>query len=154
MKFYVPPQLTRLAIAFTVFISLFIFLRHLLVPVSFGQYGHYRGNSLIEISQLETHYAGQQACFDCHQDIEDMKSNDAHKSIHCETCHGPGQKHVASGEAADIFKPESREFCAVCHQKNAAKRVTTIVQIDIDDHYTGKKCIECHNPHKPWDVKQ
>jgi hypothetical protein len=150
MKFYIPPQLTRLSIAFAIFISLFLLLRHFLVPATFGQYGHYRGASLQDNAAFEIHYAGQQACFDCHQDIEDLKKEDVHSSIHCETCHGPGEKHVLSGEAADILKPTGREFCGRCHGKNAAKRTDAIFQIDLEKHNTGKNCIECHNPHQPW----
>lgn len=73
MKFYIPPQLTRLAIAFAIFITLFLLLRKLLIPDTFGQYGHYRGDSLIDNALPEIHYAGQEACLECHQDIEDMK---------------------------------------------------------------------------------
>ena len=72
MKIYIPPQLTRLAIAFAIFISLFLLLRHFLLPPTFGEYGHYRGAALIENTEREMHYAGQQACLDCHQDIEDL----------------------------------------------------------------------------------
>ena len=90
MKLYIPPQLTRLTLAFAIFISLFLFLRHFLVPDTFGQYGHYRGASLDDNAASEIHYAGQQACLDCHQDIEDLKIQDVHSDIHCETCHGPG----------------------------------------------------------------
>ena len=104
MKFYIPPQLTRLAIAFAIFISLFLVLRHFLIPDTFGEYGHYRGASLIDNALPEIHYAGQQACFECHQDIEDLKRQDVHSDIHCETCHGPGQKHVLSGEASRYIK--------------------------------------------------
>ncbi len=152
MKFYIPPQLKRLALAFAIFISLFLLVRHLLVPDTFGEYGHYRGASLIDNAQPEIHYAGQQACFDCHQDIEDQKAQDVHSGIHCETCHGPGQKHVVSGDAADIFKPSGREFCGSCHEKNAARRTNTVFQIDLAKHNTGKNCIECHNPHQPWQM--
>jgi hypothetical protein len=154
MKFYVPPQLKRLAIAFAVFIVLFLMLRKFLVPDSFGQYGHYRGDSLADNALPEIHYAGQQACLDCHQDIEDLKAKDVHARIHCETCHGPGQKHVLSGEASDILKPDSREFCGNCHGKNAAKKPGTIVQVQLSEHNTDKKCIECHNPHQPWEMKE
>jgi len=154
MKFYIPPQLLRLAIAFGIFISLFLLLRSILVPDTFGQYGHYRGDSLTDNALPEIHHSGQQACFDCHQDVEDLKQKDLHSTIHCETCHGPGQKHVLSMEAADIIKPDSREFCGVCHEKNAAKRQSTIVQIKISEHNVGKKCIECHNPHQPWEMKE
>lgn len=154
MKFYIPPQLPRLALAFAIFITLFLVLRSFLVPDTFGQYGHYRGDSLIDNALPEINYAGQEACLECHQDIEDLKQKDIHSEIRCETCHGPGQKHVLSGEAAEILKPDSRESCGVCHEKNAAKRQSSIVQIRLSEHYTGKKCTECHNPHQPWEMKE
>jgi hypothetical protein len=154
MKFYIPPQIPRLAIAFAVFIALFLLLRKILIPDSFGQYGHYRGASLEENASKEIHFSGQKACFECHQEIEDQKQTDVHKGIHCETCHGPGQKHAESADAADILKPGSREFCGNCHGKNAAKRADAIVQIDLNEHNTSKNCIECHNPHQPWKMKE
>jgi hypothetical protein len=152
MKFYIPPQLTRLALAFAIFISLFLVLRHYLVPDTFGEYGHYRGASLLDNALPEIHYAGQKACLDCHQDIEDLKAQDVHIDIHCETCHGPGQKHVISADAADILKPTGREFCGKCHALNAAKQKNAVFQIDLLKHNTGKNCIECHNPHQPWET--
>jgi hypothetical protein len=48
MKFYIPPQIPRLALAFGVFITLFLVLRHFLVPETFGEYDHYRAVSLID----------------------------------------------------------------------------------------------------------
>jgi hypothetical protein len=154
MKLYIPPQITRLLIAFTIFILLFLFVRHLLVPDSFGKYGHYRADALTENAQLEIHYAGQQACFKCHQDIEDMKTMDVHNTIHCETCHGPGQKHVLSSKAGDILKPSGREFCGTCHSLNAAKPQSAVYQVNLSEHNVDKKCIDCHNPHQPWKMKE
>jgi hypothetical protein len=154
MNFYIPPQIKRLALAFTIFIALFLVLRSFLVPDSFGQYGFYRGESLADNAKPEIHYAGHQSCLECHQDIEDLKLMDVHSDISCETCHGPGQKHVLSSEAADIFKPASRESCGVCHEKNAAKRKSAIFQIQLANHNTGKNCTECHNPHQPWTMKE
>jgi hypothetical protein len=154
MKFYIPPQLTRLALAFAIFISLFLLLRHFLIPDTFGQYGHYRGASLIDNAQPEIHFSGQQACFECHQDVEDKKLQDVHSEIHCETCHGPGQKHVLSSDKADILKPSGREFCGQCHALNAAKQKSAVVQVDLNKHNIGKNCIECHNPHQPWNMKK
>lgn len=154
MKLYIPPQLTRLFIAFAIFVSLFLFVRSMLVPETFGQFGHYRGASLIDNADHETNFAGQQACFECHQDIEDSKLTDVHSIIRCEACHGTGQKHVLSGEAADISRNDSREFCGTCHEKNTAKRQSAIVQIDLTIHNPEKKCIECHNPHQPWEMKE
>jgi hypothetical protein len=154
MKLYIPPQIPRLALAFAIFISLFLVLRHFLVPDTFGQYGHYRGAALIENALPELHYTGQQACFTCHQDIEDLKATDVHSEIHCETCHGPGQKHSEKGDTTGYTRPGGREFCGRCHLKNAAKQKNTIVQIDLREHYVEKKCTECHNAHKPWELKK
>jgi len=154
MKFYIPPQIPRLALAFTIFISLFLLARHFLVPETFGQYGFYRGATLIENADHEIHFSGQIACFECHQDIEDEKIQDLHSGIHCESCHGPGQKHVISGEASDIKRPLDREFCGNCHAVNAAKNKNTIVQVNLNEHNVDKKCIECHNAHQPWEMKE
>lgn len=154
MKFYIPPQLPRLALAFAIFISLFLLLRHFLIPDTFGDYGHYRADALIDNAQVEMHYAGQQACFACHQDIEDSKALDVHSEIRCEACHGPGLKHVLSSELADILKPADRESCGLCHAINAAKQKSAIFQVDLSKHNLDKNCIECHNPHQPWEMKK
>ena len=154
MKLYIPPQIPRLALAFALFISLFLVVRHFLIPDTFGKYGPYRAATLNDYTQLEISYSGQQACFECHQDVEDLKAQDVHSTIHCETCHGPGQKHVVSSDTADIFRPKGREFCGKCHQLNAAKQKDAINQIDLNKHNIGKNCTECHNPHQPWEMKK
>ncbi len=154
MNFFIPPQLKRLFLAFTIFISAFLIIRHFLVPETFGQYGFYRGASLEEIAQTPVKYAGQEACFNCHQDIEDLKQLDVHSEVRCETCHGPGQKHSEDGGATLLELPVSRESCGICHSKNAAKQKDAIYQVSLEEHNTQKKCIECHNPHQPWEMKE
>jgi hypothetical protein len=154
MNSKIPLHIKRLILAFMVFIALFLLARHFLVPDTFGKYGPYRAASLDDYSLIETHYAGQLACLECHQDIQDLKLKDVHSEIHCEVCHGPGQKHVTSAAAADILKPSGREFCGSCHALNAAKSKNAIVQVDLNKHNTGKNCIECHNPHQPWEMKK
>ncbi len=99
MKFYIPPQLKRLFIAFAVFISLFLVARHFLRPASFGQYGFYRGASLAESAAFPIHYAGQTACLECHQkeaarrgDVivqQDLATHNPGKD--CIECHNPHQ---------------------------------------------------------------
>ena len=153
MKIFIPPQITRLAIAFAIFISLFILVRRLLVPDSFGEYGFYRGDSLVENADKPLHYAGTQDCILCHEDIQDLKSMDAHSDVNCEICHGPGYKHTLDGDLSEIIKPDSREFCGSCHARNAAKKQSAIFQVDLNEHNKEKKCIECHNPHQPWNME-
>jgi hypothetical protein len=150
MKFYIPPQLSRLSVVFAIFISLVLLLRHFLIPPSFGQYGHYRGDSLKDNASLEIRYTGHKACFECHQDIEDLKQQDVHAKINCEICHGPGARHVSSAEATDIVRPSGREFCGRCHGRNAARAAGAITQVNLSEHNIGQNCTECHNPHQPW----
>jgi hypothetical protein len=150
MKFNIPLHIKRLILVFAIFIALFLVARHFLIPESFGKYGPYRAASMDDYTRLEIHYSGQQACFECHQDIEDLKAADVHSGVHCETCHGPGQKHVVSSEASDILKPSGREFCGNCHKKNAARSKDAVFQVDLAEHNIGKNCTECHNPHQPW----
>lgn len=146
-----PPQIKRLALIFAIIIGLFLVARHFLVPKSFGEFGHYRGQSLIENQAKMPKYAGQKACADCHQDIVDLKSPNVHKSLSCETCHGPGLEHINSTDSIiPVRVPKNREFCEMCHTKNAARKKDNIVQINITEHNPGQKCIECHNPHNPW----
>jgi hypothetical protein len=154
MKSKIPPQIKRLSLAFAVFICLFLVARHFLRPATFGDNGPYRAAALIDNAQFPTHYAGQDACFACHQEIQDQKSKDVHSDIHCETCHGPGLNHVTSSKAADILKPSGREFCGSCHALNYAKSKDAVNQVDLSKHNVGKNCTECHNPHQPWEMKK
>lgn len=154
MNSKIPLHIKRLILVFAIFIGIFLTVRYFLVPDTFGEYAHYRGDALLDNSKLEIHYSGQQACFECHQDIEDLKVMDLHSEIHCETCHGPGQKHVASSETSDIMIPVGRDFCGICHAKNAAKSEDAIYQVDLKEHNVDKNCIECHNPHQPWEMKE
>jgi hypothetical protein len=154
MKLFIPPQLKRLGLAFAIFISLFLVARHFLIPESFGQYGHYRGASLDEIARTPVKYAGQAACLKCHQDIDDLRQQDVHSDISCETCHGPGQQHSEDEGTTLLIKPTSRESCGICHSRNAAKQKSAVFTVDLTKHNVNKKCIDCHNPHQPWKMKE
>ena len=146
-----PPQIKRLALLFAIFIGLFLVVRHFLVPKSFGEFGHYRGLALTENQARPMKYAGEKACAECHQDMADLKAPNVHHSLSCETCHGPGLEHAQSTDSIKPVRvPKDREFCALCHTKNAARKADNIVQVDLKAHNPEEKCIECHNPHNPW----
>lgn len=55
------------------FIGGLITARTLLVPDSFGDFGHYRADNTAEVAALELAYAGAQACGDCHDDVFETK---------------------------------------------------------------------------------
>lgn len=148
-----PPQLKRLVPLFIIFVGLFLLARYLLIPESFGEYGHYRGNSLIDNAAHEPRYAGSKICADCHEEISLGKASDLHAEISCESCHGACQSHVNDYENVRVDKPSGREFCALCHAINPARKKNTVTQIDPAEHNIDHDCIECHNPHLPCEIK-
>ena len=150
MKIYIPPQITRLGIYFIIFISLYLFIKQRLVPESFGKYGHYRADYLDENASLDAVYGGQQLCFECHEDIFDLRNAGLHKGLSCETCHGPALLHAESFGEVKPDIPAGREFCGRCHSQNAARSANIIAQVDITEHNKEFDCMECHNSHQPW----
>ena len=143
-----PKYIVRLILLFVIFIGLFLIARLLLVPDSFGEFGFYRGDALSEIGSLDIKYVGPELCGDCHDDIDTLKRAGSHKDISCETCHGPGYKHVEDPTPSNIIQKNTRKFCGKCHSKNVA-RSKLIKQVNIKEHNIDIHCVECHNPHKP-----
>jgi len=144
-----PPQVTRLALTTLVIVALFLVARSLLVPPSFGQYGHYRGEALREIAAREPYWAGRGACDDCHADHVKKVAGAEHKGLSCEDCHGPSRAHVENPEV----KLPKMAFgqCVRCHEASPS-RAAWLHQINSHNHYTGQGCTECHAPHQPNEV--
>lgn len=145
-----PKQVSRLLILFVIFIALFLTARHFLVPESFGKYGHYRGDALEDNKKFEAKYVENSKCLECHNEIDTLKAAGLHRLIRCQTCHGPGYKHIEDPSANKMIKQTDRAFCGKCHSKNAGRNGKNIKQQDITTHNPEGKCVECHNPHQPW----
>ncbi len=135
-----------------VFAIVFAAVRAVVIPDSFGKYGHYRGDSLEENKNLPLVYSESSACKDCHAlHFKDWSENQ-HKGVNCETCHGPALNHVESPTAIKPIAETSKELCRRCHAFMAS-RPSGFPQVDFETHNPGKKCRSCHNPHipfKPW----
>ena len=150
-----PPQLKVLILLFAIVISLFVIIRQFLVPDSFGEYGHYRAASLIDNANKELVFSGKEACIECHSDINEMLLSDLHSGLSCNICHGPGLEHANAPDSIKIIKLSGRENCGRCHSINPARAKDAINQIDIIEHHKEKNdCIECHNPHQVWEIKE
>lgn len=149
-----PPQLKRILPLFVFFVFLFLLARYFLVPESFGEHGHYRFNAIADIKKTELHYAGSESCAECHSDQVENLALDLHARISCETCHGPGLNHIELETSTSIIIPYDREFCGLCHSLNPSRKMKVVAQVDLNDHNIEKKCIECHNPHMPWELKE
>ncbi|VVB89265.1 Uncharacterised protein [uncultured archaeon] len=145
------PHLKRAFIILILVIIGFLFVRSFIVPGSFGQYGWYRGDSVAELRELPVGYAGSASCSDvnCHNSVYTIWVNSSHKTVNCETCHGPSQNHVTDTRTMPTPANDTREFCGMCHFKRTA-RPADFPQIDPDTHGENLQCTYCHNPHKPW----
>ncbi len=144
----IPQQIVSLTILFAILIAILIVSRTLLIPKSFGEYGHYRADAVAEIAAQPIQYAGYRACKDCHEDIYDLKANSNHKGLSCEICHGAAAKHTEAPDENIPTAPRERGFCPLCHGYNPS-RPTGFPQILEITHNPGKPCISCHNPHNP-----
>jgi hypothetical protein len=149
MQPHLKRALTLLAIAIIGFIA----VRALIVPDSFGQNGWYRGDSVSELRNFPVKHAEPVSCGEenCHKTIYSIWSSAGHKTVTCETCHGPSQEHVNNVRIMPPPANDSRDFCGLCHFKRAA-RPSGFPQIDPETHGENLKCAYCHNPHKPWFV--
>ncbi len=150
-----PPQLKVLLPLFAIFILVFIIIRHFLVPDSFGEFGFYRGNALNDNANKELVFSNKKACIECHDDIGALLETDMHAGLSCVVCHGTGLEHAENPDASNIIKKSGREHCGRCHAINPARPADIITQIDVKEHHTERDdCIECHNPHAVWELKE
>ncbi len=107
-------------------------------------------------------FVGTEKCADCHEEIVRDFRTATHsrlmtqgpngKNMGCESCHGPGSKHVESGGAAHtIVNPgKSPQACFQCHLEVRG-------QFELPHHHPvleGRmSCSDCHNPHKGSAIK-
>lgn len=141
-------HLFRVAAVFLLGLVAFLLIRSVLVPRSFGRYGHYRANAIGEIAALPISYAGHQVCEGCHTEEADLKSKGVHKGVACESCHGPQEKHADDPATVQPAKLDTTSLCPRCHQASIAKP-KAFPQVDAPDHSGGAACNTCHQPHSP-----
>ena len=140
-------HLIRLLLVVLVAMAAFAGLRSLLVPETFGEYGHFRGAVLEEIRERPIHFAGRETCASCHEEVVSTKAAGKHAVVGCEACHGALAKH-AEDPSIKPEKPNTVTLCARCHERNSAKPAR-FPQVVTKEHNTGIACGDCHQPHKP-----
>ena len=107
-------------------------------------------------------FVGSKECATCHEKlVRDFRTADHAKlqakgknavDMGCESCHGPGSKHVeAGGGKGLIVNPrKSPETCFQCHLDKKAQFSLPYTHPVL----AGKvSCSDCHNPHKGNAVK-
>jgi transcription elongation factor Elf1 len=141
-------HLIRVALVFVAGLVVFVLVRGMIVPKSFGQYGHYRADALKEIADRAPKFAGRDTCEACHQDVADLKKTGKHVIVGCEACHGPLGKHAEDPAAVVPAKLDTAILCVKCHEANSAKP-KAFPQVISKEHAGEVACGTCHQPHKP-----
>lgn len=144
----IPEQVKRLAVILILIVPLFILARNELIPEDFGKLGHYRASAINEIIDKEIKYAGQNICYECHDDVFEIKQAGFHKDLSCEICHGPAAAHSENPDEFIPTAPRERDSCPLCHEYLPA-RPTGFPQIVTASHNPVKPCFSCHDAHNP-----
>jgi predicted CXXCH cytochrome family protein len=103
-------------------------------------------------------YVGNQACSECHTNITRIFPASPHARVHvedakfsgeagCESCHGPGSKHIEAGGGRGkfIINPgKNPTACFQCH-------LQTETEFRMPQHHPviegQMNCVQCHDPH-------
>ncbi len=152
-----PPQVVRILLLAIGIVGSYFVARYFLTPPSFGVYGWYRADALQLLAANEPVFAGRKACEECHSEQVQLLSKHEHKSLSCESCHGPLEAHAQN---PDVLPEKKSHYgaCVRCHEANPS-RPKWHKQIVSKTHYTESKpgakpslCTECHVPHAPSEV--
>ncbi len=135
-------------------------VRAMVLPKSFGEYGHYRGTAIQDEMNRPIRNGTNASCLVCHPYIREMHMEGVHKTVSCEFCHGPVADHVKDGKViARLPKKQGKEIkrlCLRCHnQIIRARPKESIKMISMPQHLEQKhvrvdhNCNQCHNVHAP-----
>jgi len=141
-----PRHVVRLVSILVAVLALALVAKWLFTPESFYKFGHFRADSVAEIAALEPVYQTPSYCKTCHAERHAQWSASNHKSVICETCHGPAKGHPQNGKLP--IPADSKKLCTLCHEATAG-RPSTQPQIVVAEHGAGQQCVACHNAHSP-----
>jgi len=138
-----------------------LLVRGLCIPVSFGEAGHYRLNSVADYMAKPVVHGDVASCAECHAKQWKARAGGRHASVSCEVCHPPPETpHTTDGvKTADVPINRANSGCLICHQKLAG-RPKIFPQVSKDEHLqrwmkhmpaeriANARCLECHeDPH-------
>lgn len=142
-----PKHIVRLIILIVAGIALGLVAKWYFTAESFYEFGHYRGESVVELAAQEPVFQTPGYCSGCHSERHAQWSAQNHKTVICEVCHGAAQGHPQKVAKLPI-PADTRKLCTLCHEA-MQERPRIQPQVDLAQHSGGQQCIACHNPHAP-----
>lgn len=147
-------HIVRVAVIIAVVMVGFLVARGLTVPKSFGQYGHYRGESIQERQSLPAILENPETCRECHEDeLKHEAGEDAiwpgldawkkgkHGALTCANCHDNLKEHIERQQMDPaptefvVTKDMRPQLCLLCHHEMAARpAVLPIFSLTEQDH--------------------
>src|SRR5438045_545021 len=93
-----PRHIARLILVMVAFGAAALLAKSLLTADTFYEFGHYRGDSVVQLAAKEPVFQTPRYCEPCHAERVAEWSAHSHKTVSCEICHGPAQGHPANGK--------------------------------------------------------
>lgn len=144
------PHLKRAgALLILVLIAVFIVPRVIPIPAVLADFGFHKmkaEENMETWASLPVQYIGPSVCTNCHQDKHNLWLIGTHRTINCETCHGPAKAHLETG-APEVLDT-SRGLCALCHAE-LISRPANFPQVNMETMGGDAECVTCHDPHDP-----
>ncbi|MGB8516416.1 MAG: c-type cytochrome [Gallionella sp.] len=120
-----PKHIARLLILIALIVVVAFTAKHLLVPASFYQYGHYRGDAVAEIASKVPKLQGSAACQSCHKEVYEEWTAGIHR------------KATKSGAVQDVVVKYG-PGCEVCHTGPAGNHPSKeAMPLSIEDKVTS-----------------
>lgn len=160
----------RLVFIITVASIALMNLKNFAVPTDWDKQLWYRPTALSELQQLPLRFGGNESCkgSNCHEVITNQQTakeshqakltqlqGSLHKTLACESCHGPLYDHVKGDrKVADANRVRARH-CFQCHgplpgRETKIKPFSEEFQLHKIMQVTAQRtCTDCHNPHAP-----
>ena len=119
--------------------------------VFYGEYGFHPEENARSWAALTPSYADSSRCQRCHGREYEPWAASAHRTVVCESCHGPLAAHAAETSpdapaGSVVLAPVPDGICVACHAQ-VTGRPLAFPQVDLATHYAGATCLWCHNPH-------
>ncbi|MCB2182341.1 MAG: hypothetical protein KQH63_09970 [Desulfobulbaceae bacterium] len=150
----------RLLAALIILFVIGFFAKQAFQPKSFGKYGHYRADAIMEEANRPMRLMTNPSCVKCHPYEAGHQMTGLHKTISCEFCHGAYADHIKDGKKIGTLpvkrNAEITTLCLRCHNRAIEARPKQVIKtVVMPDHLRAQKvdekhsCNQCHYVHAP-----